>query len=235
MGRRTAAVLLCAALLLSACGNDAASESTSDDSALDPGRELSITNNDGQTLEARAWGTGNRYVVLAHMRPADMTSWFDFARLLADEGFTAIAFNFRGYGESGGEPGEFSVAADVRAVVDAAVAEGASAVFVIGASMGGTGAVAASASNDIAGTVTLSAPDEFEGVNAVGLAQFVTTPILLIAADEDGDAADDALAIASEASGETELVVLAGAQHGTNMFAEHGDEITAKILEFLEA
>ncbi len=137
-------MLLCAALLLSACGNDAAPESTSEDSVLDPGRELSITNNDGQPLEARAWGTGSRYVVLAHMRPADMTSWFDFARLLADEGFTAIAFNFRGYGESGGEPGEFSVAADVRAVVDAAVAEGASAVFVVGASMGGTGAVAAS-------------------------------------------------------------------------------------------
>ncbi len=233
MGRRTAAVLLCAALLLSACGDAAAPESTSGDSVLDPGRELSITNIDDQALEARAWGTGSRYVVLAHMRPADMTSWFDFARLLADEGFTAIAFNFRGYGESEGEAGEFSVAADVRAVVEAAVAEGASEVFVIGASMGGTGAVAVSASNDIAGTVTLSAPAEFEKVDAASKAQFVTTPILLIAADEDGTAADDALAIASEAMGETELVVLAGAQHGTNMFAEHGDEITAKILEFL--
>lgn len=235
MGRRTAAVLLCAALLLSACGDDPAPESTSGDSVLDPGREISITNNDDQVLEARAWGTGSRYVVLAHMRPADMSSWFDFGRLLADEGFTAIAFNFRGYGESGGEPGEFSVAADVRAVVDAAVAAGASEVFIIGASMGGTGAVAVSASNDIAGTVTLSAPAEFEDVNAVGLAQFVNTPMLLIAADEDGSAADDALAIASEANGATDIVVLGGAQHGTNLFAEHGPEITAKILEFLNA
>lgn len=235
MGRRIAAVLLCTALALNACAGDAAPESTPADSIPDPGREMAITNNDGQRLEARAWGTGNRYVVLAHMRPADMTSWFDFARLLADEGFTAIAFNFRGYGESGGEPGEFAVAADVRAVVDAAVAEGAVDVFVIGASMGGTGAVVASASNDIAGTVTISAPHEFEGDDAVTFAQLVRSPMLLIAADEDGDAADDALLIASEVKGETELVVLAGSQHGTNMFAEHGEEITAKILEFLGA
>lgn len=225
--------LLCAALLLSACGNGAAPQGTSGDSALDPGRQLAITNNDGQVLEARAWGTGNRYVILAHMASADMTSWFDFGRLLAEKGFTAIAFNFRGYGGSDGEPGESSVAADVRAVVDAAVAEGASEVFVIGASMGGTGAVVASASSDIAGTVTLSAPDEFEGVNAVAFAPFVATPILLIAADGDGSATDDALAIAAEAKGETELVVVTGAQHGTNMFADHGPEITAKILEFL--
>jgi pimeloyl-ACP methyl ester carboxylesterase len=234
MRRRTAAVTLCAALLLSACARDVAPESTGTDTIADPGREFLVTTSDGLDLEARMWGDGDNYVVLAHMRPADMTSWFEFARLLADEGYTALAFNFRGYGESEtDDENEFSVAVDVRAAVDAAVADGAAQVFVIGASMGGTGAVAASASNEIAGTVTLSAPDEFEGVNAASLAQFVDTPLLLIAADGDGDAAENALAIAAEAKREPELVVLSGDQHGTNMFAEHGDEITQLILDFL--
>lgn len=247
MGGRKVAVLLCAALFLSACGSGTAPESTPATTAADPGREFTITAADTFTdengveapieldLEARAWGTGDEYVILAHMRPADMTSWFDFARLLAEEGYTAIAFNFRGYGQSDGQEGEFGIAVDVRAAVQAAFEDGARRVHLIGASMGGTGAVAASASDTIGATITLSAPDEFEGVNAASLAQLVDNPMLLIAADEDGSAAEDAAAIASQAKGTTELVILSGAQHGTNLFAEHGDEITALILEFLAA
>ena len=232
MRRRLAAALLCAALCLSACGNGAVTEATESDTIPDPGRDFPITTSEGLHLEAKAWGTGSRYVVLAHMRPADMTSWFDFARLLADEGYTAVAFNFRGYGESDGNEGEFSVADDVRAAANAAHDAGASEVFVVGASMGGTGAVAAATSNHIAGTVTLSAPAEFEGVDAARLSPVVVGPLLLIAADEDAEAANDALAIAS-GKDDAELLVLPGAQHGTNLFAEHGPEITARILEFL--
>lgn len=248
MGRRTAAVVLCAALSASACGSDSGPASTAAGTLPDPGRDFPVTVTEivdegtedespvALELEGRAWGEGDRYVVLAHMRSADMSSWFDFARLLAAEGYTAVAFNFRGYGESEqGENGQFAVATDIRAVVDAAVADGAVQVFVIGASMGGTGAVAASTTAEIAGTVTLSAPDEFEGVNAAGLAQYVAAPMLLIAADEDGSAAEDAAAIAAGAKGDAELVVLSGGQHGTNMFAEHGPEITELILDFLAA
>ena len=234
MRRRTAAVWFCAALFLSACGNGGASESTGTDPVVDPGREFSFETSDGLNLEARIWGDGETYVILAHMRPADMTSWFDFARLLADEGYTALAFNFRGYGESEfDDQAEFSVAEDVRAAIDAANDAGAAKVFVIGASMGGTGAVVAAASNDIAGIVTLSAPDVFEEVDAVSWADDVEAPMLLFAANEDGSAAEDALAISAASLQEPEVVVLSGGQHGTNLFAEHNDELTRLILEFL--
>lgn len=236
MRRRTAAVWLCAALFLSACGNGAASESTGTDPGVDPGRQFSFTTDDGLDLEARIWGDGDSYVILAHMRPADMTSWFDFARLLADEGYTALAFNFRGYGQSeSDDQAEFSVAEDVRAAINAANESGAEEVFVVGASMGGTGAVVAAASNDIAGIVTLSAPDVFEEVDAVSWADDVEAPMLLIAADDDGTAAEDALAIAAASNQEPEVVVLSGGQHGTNLFAEHNDELTRLILDFLAA
>ena len=235
MRRRHAAVLLCAALFFSACGSDSAPETSSADSVPDPGREFSFVTSDDLTLEARQWGDGDEYVILAHMRPADMASWFDFARVLAEEGYTALAFNFRGYGESEGVEGDFNVAADVRGAIEAAFADGARRVHLIGASMGGTGAVAASADNQIGATIALSAPDEFEGVNAPIKARDVDNPMLLIAAEEDGTAAVDAAAIAAEASGNVELVVLSGGQHGTNLFAEHGEEITVLILEFLEA
>ncbi|NND01647.1 MAG: alpha/beta fold hydrolase [Acidimicrobiia bacterium] len=236
MRRQSAAALLCAALFFSACGSDPAPETSSADSVPDPGQEISFVTSDDLQLEGRQWGDGAEYVILAHMRPADMASWFDFARVLADEGYTALAFNFRGYGESEGVEGDFDVAADVRAAVAAAFDDGAQRVHLIGASIGGTGAVAASADNVIGATITLSAPDAFEGVNAIELVRDqVDNPILLIAAEEDGTAAVDAAAIVAEASGNAELVVLSGAQHGTNLFAEHGDELTTLILEFLAA
>ena len=234
MRRQFAAALLCAALCLSACGNDAVIEGTGADTIPDPGRDFPITTLQGLNLEAKAWGTGESYVILAHMRPADMTSWFDFARLLAEEGYTAVAFNFRGYGESDGNEGEFGVKDDVRGVVAAALDAGATNVFVIGASMGGTGAVAAAAGDGITGIITLSAPAEFEGLDATHYSPFVHGPLLLIAADEDGEAANDALAIAS-GNEAAEVLVLPGAQHGTNLFAEHGTQITERILEFLTA
>lgn len=226
--------MLVAALLLSACGSNGAPESTASETLPDPGRDFPVTTSDGLHLEARAWGTGADYVVLAHMRPADMTSWFDFARLLADHGYTAVAFNFRGYGQSEGHSGDFEVGIDVRAAVDAAHDAGAARVFVIGASMGGTGAVVAAASNEIAGTIALSAPDVFEGVDAASRAQDVPTPLLLIAADGDERAAEDAAKIAAS-NGQAELVILTGSQHGTNLFADHGEEITTLILDFLAA
>lgn len=248
MRRQFAAVLLGAALWLSACGTAVAPQSSAAETVPDLGRELTITSIETVIdevgdeslkeveLEGRVFGQGDEYVVLAHMQPADMNSWFDFARLLANEGYTAMAFNFRGYGESeSGENGEPAIGDDVRAAVDAAFDDGATKVYVVGASMGGTGAVAASATRDVAGAVALSAPDEFAGVSAVGLADLVDTPLLLVAADGDGTAADDAAAIAAAAQGETELVVLTGGQHGTNLFTEHGAELTELILGFLAA
>jgi len=232
MGRQTAAVFMSAALFLSACASDPAPQSTATDPS-DPGRDFVVTTSDGLELEARLFGQGSTYVVLAHMRPADMTSWFEFARVLADEGYAALAFNFRGYGGSDEGDDEFSVGNDVRGAVDSAIADGAEKVFVIGASMGGTGAVVAAASNNIAGVVTLSAPDVFDDASAANMAEQVHSPMLLIAADDDGSAAEDALAIAANAAIEPQVVVLSGGQHGTNMFAEHGDEITQLITDFL--
>ena len=228
-------MLLSFALVLSACSVGSGSTTTGADTTVDPGEAVAITTSDGLELEGRRWGKGADFVVLAHMSSADMTSWADFARRLALEGYTALAFNFRGYGRSDGEADEFDVAVDVRAAVDAAVASGAGRVFVVGASMGGAGAIAASASSEIAGTVALSAPTEFKGVNAESLAQFVTNPLLLVAAEEDGAAAEDAAAIGAAAKTEAQLVLLSGAEHGTNLLAEHGEELADLILDFLEA
>ncbi len=186
---------------------------------------------DGLILEAERFGTGRVFVVLAHMRPADMSSWFSLAGLLAGEGYSAITFNFRGYGNS--EGAGFAVDVDVVAAVDAAFDLGAREVFVMGASMGGTGAVAAAAQRDLAGVITLSAPVEFMGVDAEAAAAQVQTAMLLMAAEGDSPYNAHAAALGASAAGPADVSILSGRNHGTDMFVDNSEVLTQAILLFL--
>ena len=195
------------------------------------GEAVTFPTADGLTLEGRRFGSGPALVVLAHMRPATMDSWFDFARVLAAEGHSALAFNFRGYGDSEGDG--FDVDTDALAAIDFGTSLGAETVFVIGASMGGTGAVTASSQRPVSGTITLSAPDVFEGADAVAAAPSLTAPILLIAAENDTPYPSDAATIDAAADVPSEVVILSGSEHGTNLFIDHDEALTAMILGFL--
>jgi pimeloyl-ACP methyl ester carboxylesterase len=69
-----------------------------------PGR-LTLPTEDGGTLSADLYGTGERGVVLAHGGRFNKESWEKQARVLEKAGFRVIAFDFRGYGQSKG-PGQ---------------------------------------------------------------------------------------------------------------------------------
>jgi len=199
------------------------------------GEEEAVTfvTGDGVTLEGRRFGSGSTGVVLAHMRPASMESWFAFASVLAESGYSALAFNFRGYGNSDGDG--FAVDVDTAAAIDFLASSGVTNVIVIGASMGGTGAVAASAKRSTRGTITLSAPDVFEGTDAVAAAATFAGPLLLIAAENDSPYQEDAVAIAGASAGGAQVAILPGGAHGTGLFDDHGEAVTSLILEFLAA
>lgn len=160
-----------------------------------------------------------------------MESWFAFASVLAESGYSALAFNFRGYGNSDGDG--FAVDVDTTAAMDFLASSGATSVIVIGASMGGTGAVAASAERTTNGTITLSAPDVFEGTDAVAAAATFAGPLLLIAAENDSPYPEDAVAIAGASAGGAQVAILPGGAHGTNLFDDHGGAVTSLILAFL--
>jgi pimeloyl-ACP methyl ester carboxylesterase len=252
MAHRTfpAAVALALALSTSACSGDDSGPAPSPSgpstpaaitvpgptvapsAGVEPG-PFEITTSDGLTLEAERFGTGDVFVVLAHMRPSDMASWFSFAGLVAGEGYSAVAFNFRGYGNS--EGAGFSVDTDVRAAVDAARRLGATDVVVIGASMGGTGALAAAADRDVAGVITLSAPADFMGVDAAAALAAANAPVLAVAAAGDEPYASDARSFAAAHPDRVDLLELAGRSHGTDLFFTESEALTAAILGFIAA
>jgi pimeloyl-ACP methyl ester carboxylesterase len=177
-------------------------------------------------LEGRVVGEGPVAVVLSHMRPADQTSWWDFARDLADEGYRVLTYDFRGYcpgGVAGCSEGDVDIEAIWRDVVGAIAfvrSEGARQVMLIGASMGGTASLLAAAQDgtDVDAVVTLSAPVSYEGlVVSSDVLTRVSGAKLFIAGVGDGSAAEAAEELYDLSPPPKRVEILTTDDHGTDI------------------
>lgn len=192
---------------------------------------LSLVTPDGETLSASVYGDGAVVVILAHMRSRDQGTWTDFAQAVAAEGHTAVTFDFRGYGSSSGTRDQ-ELDTDLVTLVEHFTAEGSSGIIIMGASMGGTAALKVASEWNLAGVASLSAPDNFQGLEAEAVAELIGEPALLVAAADDAPFADHARAIhAKTLNGR--LQILTGSGHGTNLFQEHPD-LTQTLLSWID-
>ena len=217
-------LLLALLPVLSGCGDTAVDTRTPAG-----GKALTFPTEDGLVLSGTSFGAGVTGVVLAHMYPADQSGWFSFAQRLGGQGYQALTFDFRGYGESEGEKDIGNLDRDVEAAVAEIQALGAERLVLIGASMGGTAGLIAAASEPVwpgfgegagaAGVVTLSAPLAFRGLDARAALPDVRVPVLLLAAEGDQSAVPDAQAMAAQLGGRSEVVVLSGDRHGTDLLS----------------
>jgi uncharacterized protein len=227
------------ATLLSAC--------TGSSSTVDAGPSTPVTfeTSDGVTLAGRLFGPADAIegVVLAHMLPADQTSWFPFAERLAAQGFRVLTFDFRGFcpgGDGGCSEGDKSIDAaptDLRAAVAFLRGDGVQRLGIAGASVGGTAAllVASSDRAQIPALVMLSAPQILSGL-AVGRAQLetVTGAKLYIAGLGDpAGAAQSADALAALGPQPVNEEIVAVDEHGTNLLSSsHGEQLQAMIEQW---
>ncbi len=228
-----AVAMLC--LLVAGCG------ATATDVPTPPtgmSSKVSFRTDDGLELKGRLFGDGPTGVVLAHMFPADQSSWWDFAGKLVERGYSALAFDFRGYGESSGDKDIEMIDRDMRAAIEFLKAQGASSIFLAGASMGGTASLkVASEDQGILGVVSLSAPVEFKGLSVKG--QEVRVPVLLIAARGDLSAKENLDSTVEDGivGPQTETVVYEeGGDYGTDILTgSNAPAARDRILAFLEA
>ena len=190
---------------------------------------------DGTPLRGHLFGKGTAGVILAHMYPADQKSWFTLARKLAGEGYLALTFDFRGYGESGGEKVISEIDRDLQGAYRFLQAK-VKKIFLVGASMGGTAAIRVAAENPTAGVVSLSAPAAFRGLDAREAIRKIEVPCLFVAAEQDGSAATAAKEFNKAAkSPERLLLIVSGQEHGTHLFdGSQGTKVEGAILEFLK-
>ncbi len=195
-----------------------------------------IVAEDEIVLNGHLFGGQNKVgVILSHMQPNDQSAWFEFAQGLADEGYAAFTFDFRGYGDSQGDKDFSTLDEDLReALRFMRTDRGLEQVFLVGASMGGTTSLVVAAQEEVTGVVAVSAPAQFEDQDALSAIPGVPWPTLLVASEDD-TAAILSLQELEEASGQPQdSETYPGNAHGTDLLqSEHAAEFRTLIVAFL--
>lgn len=234
--RALAAVLTAAAFLATAAaGRPAATIHPECLKAADHARTVYFRTADKVRLAGVVLGKGAKGVVLAHQSRGDLCSWVPFARTLARAGYLVLPFDFRGYGDSkGGKRPDFHV--DVAAAGRALRAAGAKKVVYLGASLGGTASLAATAlAPEPDGVISLSGPASFGNLDGTGAVGRVDLPLLLVAARGDTAFSGDQKTVYEAAlTTEKQVVLVAGFDHGVDLLTgEARTRVRSLVLGFL--
>jgi pimeloyl-ACP methyl ester carboxylesterase len=205
-----------------------------------PGPDLRLRAADGTRLVGHRFGRGKTAVVLVHQYRGDLCQWAPYAKRLAGLGYTAIAFDLRGFGKSQSRPypATLRYSADITAAVKEARRLGATRVFVVGASLGGNAAIVAAANTlpPVDGVVSLSGPATFR-LDAVTAARQLKVPVLYVAADVDEGgiyAADARKLYDATPSIDRRLEIVPGAAHGVALVAGPG-RVRTLLESFIRA
>jgi pimeloyl-ACP methyl ester carboxylesterase len=195
----------------------------------------------GRLFGPKSAGAG---VVLAHMLPADQSSWYDFADRLGNLGYRVLTFDFRGYcpgGDAGCSKGTkqaSAAAVDLSAALSFLEQQGVLRTGLVGASMGGTASlvVASEQPQGVDAVITLSAPQSIEGLVADNdVLQLVSAAKLYIAGQLDTIAAQSAQTFYDNSLQPKRLDLFTTADHGTDMLTgNQAEPVRDAILGWLD-
>ena len=157
--------------------------------------------------------------VLSHGATGTKEDFFGLAATFADDGWRVIDYDARGVGDSTGSGLDRET--DLRAVVAYARDTGATAIVLVGGSLGASLSIAMAEELEADAVVSLSAPaSSYDALQAAGELPR-TTPVMLAVAEGNEPYATDARSLA-DALG-IEPTIVSGERHGTGMFLDHPD------------
>lgn len=204
---------------------------------------VTFTTSDGIALVGTLFGTGNTAIILAHQgtRGASQTSWQPFARQLAEHGYAALTFNFRGVGQSEGELGYGNLAMDVSAAVEFLHGRGYEKIVCVGASMGGTACIRAARGYAFTGLIILASTMATGGgtnslrLSPVDLEKLSSPKIFIFANNESPIVVNDTRRMYKLSPEPKAFLSFPSARHGTDLFStDFGEELSATMLRFIE-
>jgi pimeloyl-ACP methyl ester carboxylesterase len=175
---------------------------------------------DGTRLVGHRFGHGRTAIVLAHQSRGDLCQWLTYGRRLARLGYEAFAFDFRNYGQSqvrSYRPGQ-AQGVDVAAAVRLVRKLGARKVFLVGASLGGSGVLAGGAivRPQVDGVVSVSGAADLS--HAIELVPRLRAPVLFVVGRDDTAFASDAQRLyQATGSSDKTLEILPRGEHGTQL------------------
>ncbi|NOY06550.1 MAG: alpha/beta fold hydrolase [Chlorobi bacterium] len=206
--------------------------------ATQESERVSFTTADGVVIVGtlyRAEGTKNPAIVCLHQWRSDRSSYDDVAESLRREGFTVLAIDQRGYGESiqtaDGQPvrPDRRIQEDVRAAVGFVRAQKGvmkNNIGLLGASYGASNAIIYAADHPEIRAVVLLSP----GLNYFNILptldavrKYGKRPLLAVASSEDVRSVEAVREYAKVKTENYESKIYENAGHGTSMFASARD------------
>jgi pimeloyl-ACP methyl ester carboxylesterase len=205
---------------------------------------IRFRSDNGASIAGVVLGAGRVGVVFAHSNNTDMCDWLPYGRVLASQGYTALAIDLNGYHASqasAGVPVDPKYDEDLSASVKVLRTHGVTAVFLIGEGIGGTAAVKAATeiTPSVAGVIEVSGPAETLGMDAVAAARGLKVPLLCIASDIDEFLAGTRqIADAGVGAPEHQLLIVTGVSGSGTMLLDTSLEpeathVRAQVASFL--
>lgn len=202
-------------------------------------QRVRFTSADGIELAATYYPTGRDQsptLLLLHMLGSDRESWREFALDGQRQGYSSLALDIRGHGESGGERDFARMDDDVDAALTWLGTETGSDmnnIAILGASIGANLALRAGAAHpELVAVVLLSPGLDYRGITtAEALAGFGGRPLLVVVADGDSYAAESSARLQADAA-QGELWRLSGSAHGTTLLNQNRT-LSRDILDWL--
>ena len=203
-------------LLLISCGNN-----TSEDNNY-------ITTSDNIKLAyTYQEGTNQKAVLLLHMLGKDKSDYDTLFKYLNDYGYTVLAIDFRGHGESELDYNDFTdedwqkLVLDAEAGINYLEEQGYEQIAVVGASIGANAALIEAADDERVDTlILLSAGEDYHGLITLESAKLYNKPVIFFASYEDKDAAVAATKLFNAVDTEYKDIKLLNKGHGTEMLSE---------------
>ena len=190
---------------------------------------------DGVRLYAAQAGSGSTTIVLAHEAQSSLCEFLPYAQTLTESGLRVLAFDFRGYGYSASpRRNRLALGYDLAAAVRQARADGASRVFLIGASMGGAAVVQNTSSLAVDGRISLSGTRLWRGYglnNPAGVRR-LRAPFLYVGSRRDRIVPlKEAMRIfRSVGSRDKRTAIYRGSGHGVDLVASGPNAARARAL-----
>jgi dienelactone hydrolase len=211
------------------------------------GEAFTLTTADNVALAATIYrADGDLAVVYAHMGgnqagATDQTTWSAFATETADQGMTALTFDFRCYGQSACAQG---IATEMR-LTDVLTAvrylreQGYERIVCMGASMGGTACRNASMQEDLAGLVFIAGDSEIL-LNGKTYPDDIINPdmpkLFIVAEQDVSIIVSDTKKFYTISTEPRELLLYPETVHGTDIFlTPSGSQFHQALMDFLLA
>ncbi len=206
--------------------------------------KISFRTEDGVTIVGNYLVGSDTAILLLHMMPAAKESWNDFAKALNQEGFSVLAIDLRGHGESTKQNGNIlnyrqftdeqhqASIKDVEAAVDYLTQKGVTTIHIAGASIGANLALQYQSEHpEIKKSILLSAGLNYRGVLTEPSAQKLNEDqnVFLLAGNLDSAAAEAINRLPNLIKGDKEVGVYDTSTHGTDLFKEYPSLISELV------